>query len=29
MRLEEMRRRFDMRIYGYAGMSEHVDLLLS
>ncbi len=29
MCLEEMRRRFDMRIYGYVVMPEHVHLLLS
>ncbi len=27
--LEEMRRRFDMRVYGYVVMPEHVHLLLS
>ena len=27
--LEDMRRRFDMRVYGYVVMPEHVHLLLS
>jgi putative transposase len=27
--LEEMRRRFDLRVYGYVVMPEHVHLLLS